>query len=1493
MKQILRLTTTLIVLLFLGGSAWGQFTYTENFDNEGSWAGGAMGSYNAKTYANSSDPSNDQFSTNSAVRETSNTHSAGYAWRTSNSGNPYLRYECEETVSSFSIWMARWDNSPKPSVTIRYSINSGTSYTDIETIDGDYFTGDKIYKNYSYAFGAAISPTSGEKIYIEFYTNSGERMLYDDFEMSYGETSIPTLTVNPSILTGFTYVLGSGPSAEQSFTVEGTNLTNDISILAPTNYEISTGTGGAFSPANPITLTQTSGEVGTTPIYVRLKAGLSVGNYDSELITATSTGATDKTVTCSGSVTAPPAPTITLSETALIGFTYLEGGGPSSEQTFTVEGSNLTAYISISAPTNYEISTGTGGAFSPVNPIILAHSSGTVSSTTIYVRLKAGLSAGAYNDEDITASSAGATDKTLTCSGSVTIAGVGGGLEDFTNSNATTSYADGSFVGNNGITWTYVQSRDENGDANNSGINGKALMLRRVADNSSVTSESISGGIGNFSVKLYKGFTSNNDRQVELFINGVSKGTSTPFNDYNEHVFTVDNINVTGEIVIQIKNVTAYQVIVDDITWTEYSGGSGVDAPTAFSATANGSDQIDLSWAENAAGNAVLMAWSTDGNFGDPADGTTYANGESIPGGGTSLGTDADGAFSHTGLTPNIQYFYKIWSVDGSTNYSSGATANATTVASEPTNHPTAFTATTNTSSAITVDWTDAVPAADGYLIKGSSVSYAAIVVPVDGQAETNGALVQNVASGIETFQFTGLAASTTHYFKIYPYNGADDAINYKTDGAAQASATTLAPPVGPNAWINEIHYDNLDIDVDEFIEVVLENPGNYVLSAFDVYLVNGSNGEIYDTKTLDQFAVGASYGDFTFYSYIFSSVQNGAPDGIAIAYQGSLISGQFLSYEGTFTGVGGAVDGFTSVDIGVYETNATTLGYSLQLAGVGTTYSDFAWTTPAENTQGAINNQQSFFAATVWNGSIDTDWGKAGNWSNGLPVLASEATIPAASNLPVLSAVGSAGNLTIETGAGLTIQTSGSLTVSGTLTNNAVAANLVIKSDATGTGSLIHSMANVHATVERYITGASENWHLISSPVQSQSISGDWTPAGTYADGTGYDFYAWDEPTTAWLNQKVEANNINNFTPGKGYLVAYQATNPTKTFTGELNEGSTSLALTTSGVSTYGWSNLAGNPYPSSIDWKAASGWDFSNLYQNGGGYDLHIWNGATANYGTYNSAAAGDGGTNEASRYIAPMQGFMVKASAAGNLVMDNNVRVHSSQTFLKSTEGLADCLKLRVTSAANTYSDETIIEFNHDNQQGGASKLFSFVAEAPSLYTVKSNDYYAINFMGMPQSATAISMNFEPGQDGVYTISAFNIETFAQGTLITLEDLKAGTTHSFKEKGNYQFQASTSDDPARFKIHFAGTFSIYTPSALEGLSIYSHAGTIYFSSEKAINAQVGLYNVTGQKVFDRNMLMDGLTQINANLTTGWYIVKVSTQEGIATQKVFIQAN
>jgi hypothetical protein len=110
----------------------------------------------------------------------------------------------------------------------------------------------------------------------------------------------PTTTISTTALSGFTYIAGNGPSSEQNFSASGTNLTANLVVTAPTDYEISTTSGSGFGAT--VSLTPTSGTVAATTIYARLKAGLAVNTYTGNCA-ATSAGATPKAVALSGSVT--------------------------------------------------------------------------------------------------------------------------------------------------------------------------------------------------------------------------------------------------------------------------------------------------------------------------------------------------------------------------------------------------------------------------------------------------------------------------------------------------------------------------------------------------------------------------------------------------------------------------------------------------------------------------------------------------------------------------------------------------------------------------------------------------------------------------------------------------------------------------------------------------------------------------------------------------------------------------------------------------------------------------------------------------------------------------------------------------------------------------------------------------------------------------------------------------------------------------------------
>ena len=228
-----------------------------------------------------------------------------------------------------------------------------------------------------------------------------------------------------------------------------------------------------------------------------------------------------------------------------------------------------------------------------------------------------------------------------------------------------------------------------------------------------------------------------------------------------------------------------------------------------------------------------------------------------------------------------------------------------------------------------------------------------------------------------------------------------------------------------------------------------------------------------------------------------------------------------------------------------------------------------------------------------------------------------------------------------------------------------------------------------------------------------------------------------------------------SNFVVGSGYLYAVQALNPTKEFAANLNNGSVNYGLTagSSDVNLKGF-NFVGNPYPSSIDWQAASGWTRTSLVSSGGGYDMWIWNPTANNYGVFNSALGS--GTNGVTRYIAPMQGYFVRAASAGTLSMTNPVRVHDGANEWKSAEIIPGMLSIVVESLTDHSFDESRLLFGYADNQPGAPKLFSQVVTAPSLYLPSESKYYSVRYLTDTIDFPTAPVMFKSGRDGDYTIT-----------------------------------------------------------------------------------------------------------------------------------------
>lgn len=219
------------------------------------------------------------------------------------------------TITNLTYTTTNGGPSPADSVVVSGSALTGfPGDITVTTTDPTNFELSTTSKNTGFADNLTIpyttSTLANTKIYVRLKAALPENPYTGNITFSGGGTSSPpsvslsgsVTSVPPPIittsgtLTAFSTFAGA-PSASQSYTVSGVNLTDNITITPPAGYEIRTGVG---SYATSLVLTQVSGNVETTSIDVRL-VGTTAGSFAGN-ITHTTTGTSAVNVAVTGTV---------------------------------------------------------------------------------------------------------------------------------------------------------------------------------------------------------------------------------------------------------------------------------------------------------------------------------------------------------------------------------------------------------------------------------------------------------------------------------------------------------------------------------------------------------------------------------------------------------------------------------------------------------------------------------------------------------------------------------------------------------------------------------------------------------------------------------------------------------------------------------------------------------------------------------------------------------------------------------------------------------------------------------------------------------------------------------------------------------------------------------------------------------------------------------------------------------------------------------------
>jgi hypothetical protein len=559
-----------------------------------------------------------------------------------------------------------------------------------------------------------------------------------------------------------------------------------------------------------------------------------------------------------------------------------------------------------------------------------------------------------------------------------------------------------------------------------------------------------------------------------------------------------------------------------------------------------------------------------------------------------------------------------------------------------------------------------------------------------------------------------------------------------------------------------------------------------------------------------------------------------------------------------------------------LYKFTAATGGPSYS----GRTYPNFENDAPLaiQNNQGS--NPMTCDNYTVTSGTVNWDF-------TGGVVIKGNISVSAAATLTFGNAT-KVTNLTLNGSAPQTISGSGTMVfgANGTLTvgntagvvlsSNATLNNLTIVSGtftvASGASLITNGTVTGDVTVERNFTSGASAWHMFCLPT-STGFS-----ASPLFDGAYVDEYF--QNTGVW-HRLVTASTVNAMT---GYSVNFPSGVHTLAFTGTVNTGDQTFSGLgySSGASGYGpgW-NLVGNTFPSAVDLTLGS-WTKTNL----DGF-VYVWDGAQYVCGPTTYGALGTLTNN----IIPAMQGFFVKATSDGaTLTIPQASRVHSS-SFYKNTESLSNVLSLSVSG--NGYQDKAVVMFNEAASTGFDSDYDAYkllgIAEAPQLYSIIPDNKLTVNSLPSIVADAGVALGIVVGVQASYTFTASGIESFETSTPVLLEDLKANTTQDLRQNPVYSFIAAPGDDQHRFNLIFKQPTGI---SEIDRslVAIFSNRDEVNIRNPKSLQGSVEMFDVTG-RLINRSLLSGSmLEKIHMANHSGIVVVKVVSEKGVFTGKVFV---
>ena len=493
---------------------------------------------------------------------------------------------------------------------------------------------------------------------------------------------------------------------------------------------------------------------------------------------------------------------------------------------------------------------------------------------------------------------------------------------------------------------------------------------------------------------------------------------------------------------------------------------------------------------------------------------------------------------------------------------------------------------------------------------------------------------------------------------------------------------------------------------------------------------------------------------------------------------------------------------------------------------------------------------------------------------------------------------------LEVFSGSKLELSAGKGITVNGNITNNGT---LKIKSDATGCGSVIltgTSTGNIQ--YDLYLTGGiSSPWHLISAPVESQSIHSflmDSNNSIQTSERNNYGLAIYNTSTDLWnyyhdgsgSSPNIEASTTDNFVAAKGYSVLRSSSGEVS-FSGAVNVVDQNISLAA------GKWNLIGNPYPSfvnvNINVHASDNIITSNTSVLSDAYEaIYLWDTSTSEYKIINQSTT--------ATCLSPGQGFYVYADVnASEFSFTEAMQSHQSGDWFERIASDGASLKVVAEFSSTQSSTEMMfidgatpgLDLGYDAGRfnAGNNDFYTFTSlvdgslDSPDLALQCLPALEAFEMENIPLGVSVV--------EDTEVMFKLNLSNFTDEKRVYLRDLVMDEQIRLDVEGSTYTTYVNSEGPSM------GRFYIYIPNEQIQLDERDDSNVrIFYDAEWGVlnvygtitqHSLLNVFDCSGRLVFSKLLYKDSGTQIVLpRLSKGVYITELQTDNHKIVKRVVI---